>query len=117
MAKTVTLKHVGYLITGEVEVVFWGGGTGFLQMDETKIPAESFTKSALLSAINDGKYGVEEIMSADLRILDLYQNGYVEFNRRVWVDGSKRRQIYFNRGIQRCNKQGGDENERSSICY
>jgi len=99
MAKTVTLKHIGYLVTGEVEVVFWGGDIGFVQMDQTEIPTDKFSKDMLMCSINDGRFGVERILSANLRILDLYEKDHVEFNRRIWVDGTKLRQRYFCRGI------------------
>ena len=99
MDKTVTLKHIGYLITGEVEVVFWDGDVGFVQMDQTEIPTGKFSKDTLMCSVNDGRFGVKKILSANLRILDLYEKDYVEFNRRVWVDGTKQRQKYFCRGI------------------
>lgn len=76
MKKTVTLKMIGYWITGIADLTMWGGGNGCIEMKpfETK----SRSKKALLAGINDNGFGVQSINGAICDIYELYENGYKE---------------------------------------
>ena len=97
----VTLKQTGYTIQGESVVNAWGGGQGIMQMDENFIPLDSLTVNALLGCVNDGRFGVESIESADLDVYMQYENGYKEFDRTIHLSKSMciKHQDKFHNGI------------------
>ena len=80
--KAVNLEQIGYKIEGTAYLNLWGGDQGSIDMDSKTIIG-SITKEKLLGCINDGQFGCESIDSVELDILDLYENGYTEFNRGI----------------------------------
>jgi len=86
MPKTVTLEQVGWRITGHAIVTLWNGGQGRIAMNETFIPFGQMTRDNLHRSINDGRFGCESIESAEVAILDAFENGYTEYNRTLCVD-------------------------------
>ena len=99
-AKQVTLTQTGYRISGTVTVTPWGGGQGTLDMESTFIPLSQFNKTALLSCINDGRFGVESIDSADVDICLVFDDNYDEYDRTIHISGAPGyRQALFCRGI------------------
>ncbi len=97
--RQVLLKQVGYVINGTAHINHWGGGTNMVEMDPTTILLGKLTKDNLLRCINDGRFGVESINQAALRIDDLYEGGYTEYNREIFVVGRPYRQKLFCLGI------------------
>ena len=71
--RTLTLKQVGYLITGTVTLNLWGGGTGDIDMKPIEI--EELNTSNVLSAINDNGFGCESYDSACISIYRLFEDG------------------------------------------
>lgn len=80
--RKVTLKQVGYKITGMAHLKMWGGGEADIEMIPTSIYGK-ITKSRVLSAINDSQFGCEAILSVDIDVHDLFENDYSEFNRMI----------------------------------
>lgn len=96
-ARTVTLKQVGWVLYGTVDVCFWGGGRGRLSQRETQIPLGSLTRDNLIRCINDGGFGVECIVDARVEVDVLYEGGYREYRGSLTVRRPDPRLIY--RGI------------------
>ena len=87
MTKTVTLEHVGFQVTGEVNVNMWGGGTGWVIMDTVTIfDTRKLDKEHLKELVNDGGFGVESYNHALLTIEELYEDGFAvrKPTRIVW---------------------------------
>jgi hypothetical protein len=76
MAKTVTLKKVGYRCSGTAVINLWGGGQGEVNMDSWKTKNKS--KKSIVKGVNDGQFGCESIESAIVYVDDLYENNYTE---------------------------------------
>lgn len=79
MAKTITLKHVGFFCDGSALLNLWDGAHGTMKMDSWKIKTD--TREEIVKNINDGQMGCSSIESARVVVYDLYENGYKEFNR------------------------------------
>lgn len=84
MIRKVTLKQVGYRITGTAYLKSWGGGEGTIEMDAKEIKGK-ITKDRLLNCINDGQFGCEKILNADIDVYDLFENHYTELNRTIYA--------------------------------
>ena len=82
--KEVTLKQVGYVVTGESTLNLWGGGQGSISIKPEKVKRVS--KEIILACVNDNGFGCESIDSAEIDIYDLYESGYQEFNRTIYAD-------------------------------
>ena len=82
--RTVTLKQVGYQITGTAYLKMWGGGEGEIEMDIVEITGK-ITKKKLLNCINDAGFGCEQITDADIDVYDLFENHYTELNRTIYA--------------------------------
>jgi hypothetical protein len=80
MRKTKNINQIGYVIRGVAILSLWGGGLGAIDMDPVFIPFDLFSKTNMLRAVNDGGFGCESIVSADIKILIKYDNGSVEMN-------------------------------------
>ena len=86
--RDVNLNQIGYRIQGVAYLNLWGSGQGSIDMQDVDILAP-ITKEKLLGCINDGGFGCESIDSVELDIFDLFENGYVEFNRGIDYDNAK----------------------------
>lgn len=85
MKRKLELTQIGFTIRGTVKVNFWGGGSGYLGMDSTDIPYEKFTKTTMLATVNDGGFGVESIVEANVEIYALYDDSYRVYLRSIKV--------------------------------
>ena len=74
MAKTVTLKQVGYRCSGTAVVSCWFGGQGTIDMDSWDTKNKS--KKSVVKGVNDGQFGCESIESAIIYLDELYENDY-----------------------------------------
>jgi len=99
MPRKVILKQVGYLIEGEAMVNLWGGGSGTIPMDRSRIPLGKMCKDNLLRCVNDGQFGCESFQWADVMIYDLFEDGYKKYNRTIHVKARPARQGLFCSGI------------------
>ena len=103
MKKEIKLEHVGYETRGESFLTMWGGGEGSIEMNDVFIPDGKLSKTALLSCVNDARFGCESIDSAYIDIYDVYgdRNDYKEFNRTIFIDEDmgKKYSKLFCRGI------------------
>ncbi len=98
--KQVILTQTGYRISGTATITARGGGTGTIGMNSAFIPLSQFNKTALLSCINDGRFGVESIDSAEVDICLVFGGNYDEYDRTILISGSPGyRQHLFCRGI------------------
>jgi len=82
MAKSITLKHVGFRCTGTALLNLWGGGQGEVEMDSWDVDTD-VNVDLYVNGVNDGQFGCESIESATVRTHDLYENGYTEYNSTV----------------------------------
>jgi len=83
--KTITLKQVGWRVKGVSTVKPWGGGKGTIVMDDTFIPLGKLTKGNLHRCINDGRFGVEAILSAECDIYREFEKGFTEYERTILI--------------------------------
>lgn len=84
--KTKTITQTGYLVKGTATIKRWGGDEGNVKMDENFIPYNKLNKSNLLGCINDGQYGCQSVIYAELDIYIKYDNGSTEFDRTIYTD-------------------------------
>lgn len=89
MTRELTIKQVGYEISGVATLNLWGGGQGKITMEHVVI--DELTTENVLRAVNDNGFGCESIDYAlvDINILYEYDVSFfykhVEFNRReLW---------------------------------
>lgn len=83
MTKTVTLKKVGYYVSGTADLTMWGGGNASIDMKPFKTKTKS--KKELLAGINDNGFGVESINGAICDVYELFEGGYKEFLEDITV--------------------------------
>ena len=93
MKREITLKQTGYYITGYVIAYMWGGGEGKTQMDDATITGK-ITKDKIVNSLNDGRFGVEGLKSADIDVYDLFENGYKEYNRPMFITERNCSKVY-----------------------
>ena len=73
--KKVVLSFTDYRIEGEVKVLDWYGQEGTLYMDAYNV--DSLDLEELKSGINDGGFGVQKILSANIDIYENYESWHV----------------------------------------
>lgn len=83
--KVTKLKQIGFLIKGVSKCEMWGGGVGYRKMDAFKLPLKKITTKILLKNINDGQFGVANILGAFCEIYELYENNYTEHAESLFV--------------------------------
>lgn len=83
--KTKTFEQIGWIIRGTAKLKHWGGGEGFVRMDEVKIPLNKLTPKNILRCVNDGGFGCEAITEAEIDIYVDYGGGVDEFERTMHV--------------------------------
>ena len=115
--RTHTLELRGYQITGTANINLWGNVKSRVQMDKSFIPLDKIPRKTrleremIVSCINDGQFGCESILSANVEIQEVYEltvNNY-EGNadyvlvyvpyRSLHVTLKTNDQILVNRGI------------------
>ena len=80
--KTLILKKTGYIVKGISDLTPWGGGNACIEMEPFAV--KTIDTKTLLTNINDGGYGVQNINGA---ICDIYENyeGTLKFYKTVTV--------------------------------
>ena len=73
--KTITLKQLGYEISGEVIMNLWGGGQGKIAMKNYTTKTKE--DKEIIEGINDNEHGCESIEKASIIIDELYEDNYV----------------------------------------
>lgn len=68
---SVKLELSHFLVEGTVLVLLWLGEEGRITMSPFTLPLE-FDSDTLLAGINDGNYGCQQILEADLSISAVY---------------------------------------------
>ena len=100
-AQTLTLDHTGYTIKGIATLALWGGGKGYISMDEHFIAKDKLSKNALLGCVNDGQFGCEAIVYVEMDIYDNYGCSVDVFRHSIELDEKmcKMYHKYFFKGI------------------
>lgn len=79
-AKTLTLKQVGWRITGTAVILLWGGGIATIRMEDAYIRSLApLTEEQLVQNLNDNGFGVERIYGGEVNIHELYERGLSVF--------------------------------------
>lgn len=81
--KTITLKKVGYFITGTSDLTPWGGGNACISM--RSFTTKKTTKRELLKGINDNGFGVRSINGAVCDIWELFEQGHKQYSKTIIV--------------------------------
>lgn len=81
MKREITLKQVGYRITGTATLNLWGGGQGSIDI-KPSILAE-LTTEGVIKSINDNGFGCESFAGANVDISVLYEGGVGEYMTTV----------------------------------
>ncbi len=68
----IIVKLSGVRITGTAVLSLWGGGEGSIQMDETTLDIKNATRENILKQVNDGQFGCEKILGADVSVDYIY---------------------------------------------
>ena len=84
MAKSVTLKHIGFHFEGLAMLNLWGGGQGQVNMNSWK--GQSDSPEVVAQGVNDGQFGCESIDSAEVDVYDLYEKGHKEFKETLYFE-------------------------------
>ena len=83
MKKSITLKKVGYLITGISDVTPWGGGNACIEMKPFRV--DKLRKADILKGINDNGFGVEAVNGADCDVWELFEDNYKTYLENIIV--------------------------------
>jgi len=79
-AKTLTLKQVGWQITGTAVILLWGGGIATIKMEAAYIRSLTpLTEEQLVQNLNDNGFGCQRIYGGEVHIHELYERGLSEF--------------------------------------
>jgi hypothetical protein len=97
--KTKTITQTGIRISGIAFITLWDNNTASIEMNKTFIPNGKITKTNILSAVNDGRFGCQSIDSAEINISITYDNGSIEYDRTLFVDNPIHTQFFGKRGI------------------
>ncbi len=85
--KTLTVKQIGYEITGMAAINLLGGGSGTIPMYPTRLTQEKEpTAQQIQEAVNDGGFGCESILGALVRVDTLYECGAVEYGETQLIN-------------------------------
>jgi len=90
--KQITLKQKGWLTAGTANIYLWGGGIANINMDKKLIDGE-LTRKKLLSCVNDGRFGCEAILEAEIHVYEMYEGGYTEYRTTILADKRYRKQF------------------------
>lgn len=72
--KKITVALVGYDVVGTATLNLWGGGTGEIEMDRTRLAPEHFSKDNVLRCVNDAGFGCQSIERAEITVRERYDN-------------------------------------------
>ena len=81
--KTITLKQIGFQVTGMSDLTLWGGQNGCIEMKAFNV--NSIDENELLSNLNDNGFGCQSINGGICDIWELYENDYREFSETIAV--------------------------------
>jgi hypothetical protein len=81
--KTINLKLTGYKCVGDVDVTFWDGERGNIDMKGYTI--SELTDETIIKGINDGEFGVRSIDRAYVQIYEDYQGYKVLCDEREYT--------------------------------
>lgn len=96
--KSITLNQEGWIVKGIAEIEYWGGGRGYVNMDTTFIPLGHLNKGTLLNCINDGQFGCQRIISAQVQVYESYGSTTV-YRTMIEVDHPRHTKHFGKRGI------------------
>jgi hypothetical protein len=102
MGKEVTLKQVGYYISGESRLLLWGEGEGTISFSPFKILKEEIETKDIALPIDDGGFGCQYLLEAEVDIYELYENGYKQYidSRIITKEELDRYNVLNNRDIK-----------------
>ena len=87
MAKTLTVKAIGFQVVGMTALALWGGGEGVIPMEPVRLAQESFpTQEQIREAINDNGFGVECMEGAVVRVDTLYEHGAKTYGKAQFIN-------------------------------
>lgn len=94
--KMITLKQIGYKITGIADLTLWGGGNACIEMKPfylKKCP----DKKTLMKNINDNGFGVESINGAICDIYEHYEHDVSVYIKTITVGevSNTTKKIYY----------------------
>ena len=95
MKKQVTLTLTGFTITGEATLEMWGGGQGTIQIRETFLEKELFSKDNILRCVNDNGFGCQGISKADIYVYRVYSTGYREYDRTISTSSKHHTKLFL----------------------
>jgi hypothetical protein len=83
--KDLSLKFIGYEVTGIAHLNLWGGGEGTIRMSSCFIHKDELSPSRIKTCVNDNGFGCEKITSAKLDIYKIYGEPpyYKQFDRTI----------------------------------
>jgi hypothetical protein len=74
--KVMMMEHVGWLLEGTAIILPWGSPSCLsIDMDPTYVPLGQLTKDTVHRCINDGQFGCEHIVSAEVEVYEVYECG------------------------------------------
>lgn len=76
--KSKTLEQKGYYVEGSVELLLWGDDKGSISFTPFKILKELDIKDVIMT-IDDGGFGCQKLLEAEVDIYELYEGGYKEY--------------------------------------
>lgn len=87
--KAISLKRRGYKFTGTALISLWGGGTRTIQIKEFILKSRKLTHTNIKRSINDGYFGCQAILSAIVKVYDLYDYDFTQYNRTITLNGKQ----------------------------
>ena len=81
MDKNMIIKLVKYRCYGTATIRHWGGGMGTIAMDPYDINKDELTDENIIAGINDGQFGCEAIIKAEVDVYEVY-----EYNIEISLD-------------------------------
>lgn len=97
--KTKTINQTGIIVKGTSCITLWDNSMGYIEMNPSFIPNGKITKTAILNAVNDAKYGCQFISQADIDIYIKYDNGSEEYDRTIYAIEPIHTKLFGKRGI------------------
>ena len=86
MRKTIKGTQDGIIIEGTAKILLWFGDQGEIKMTSDFIPYEKISRRTILEAINDGGFGCQKIISAEVDIYISYDIGHTSYDRTIMVE-------------------------------
>lgn len=83
--KTKELKQIGYQIEGRSEILMWGDDRANIEFTPFRIMGELDIKEVIM-CINDGGFGCQKLLSAEIYIFELYEYDYSIYIKKMEID-------------------------------